>query len=459
VIEAAKAANSPETFSAISRALSELAEKAASSSVTTRFDSLFKEAENELSIAQSNWTALENMKTRLGEAKDLPEYLAQLSSIQNFDNISSDDKRSIQRILRALPSTEAVLQQIILPDSAKGWIEFSSNKDYRRSEPEVNEVERVFLQRLANDPVFENVYKSNVKYFEGEPIAKSEYNVFLIDPISQIQTGLKTGINFSFNVRGFDELGEPEGNAREMNFLSHPDGSFWGFFYEPSELSKESKYFENTIRVALLQIIDGAPRFSALNLFEQLNQQRTLSYAFRAYWQSQIATFIQMNPWKWGSALAPTLQKQIQKLESTPQSTASKRQWLSSIEQNAPSVSLTEYFRLAAKHSLTNEAVAFARLYQNLKDGNITLLGTANAEGVATLPASASRDHAPFTIDHLTGRIVRLGESTKPAAFAPIFALSIDGDPAITALENAEIATGHSLRAESYKEHLPPALQ
>ena len=458
-IEAAKAAKSAEDFTAAAQAVSKSIEDAAARGFATQFAALVMEAESELASIEAKWIAVGSMISRLGDSKSLSDYLSQLSRIQSFDNVSQADRRLMQRILQALPSTDRIKQQLILPDAANGWMELSSENDYRRAQPMLNDVERVFLQRLANDPVFSNVYESKVKYFEGEPIAKSEYSVFLVDPISQSQTGLKTGINFSFSVRGFDEFGEPEEEAREMNFLSHPDGSFWGFFYEPSELSEESEYYEKSIRVALLQILDGAPRFSALNLFEQLNQQPALSYAFRAYWQSQLSTFIQMNPWKWGSAVAPSLKKQIKNLESLPQSSASKRQWLSSIEQNSPSVSLTEYFRIGSKYSLTDEAVAFARLYQNLKDGKIKLIGISNAEGSVTLNTNVSRDHTLFTVDRLTGRITALKNSSKPAAYAPIFTLSIDDGPARIAIKNTEIATGFNLSNDTYKEHLPPVLR
>ena len=458
-IEAARAAQSVEDFTAAAQAVSKTIENAADRGFATQIATLATEAESELASIEAKWTAVSSMKNRLSDSENLNDYLTELSRIQSFDNVSQTDKRQMQRILHALPSTDRIKQQLILPDAANGWMEISSEEDYRRAQPTLNNVERVFLQRLANDPVFSNVYESKVKYFEGEPIAKSEYSVFLVDPISQSQTGLKTGINFSFSVRGFDEFGEPEEEAREMNFLSHPDGSFWGFFYEPSELSEESEYYEKTIRVALLQILDGAPRFSALNLFEQLNQQTTLSYAFRAYWQSQLATFIQMNPWKWGSAVAPSLKKQIKKLESLPQSSASKRQWLSSIEQNSPSVSLTEYFRIGSKYNLTDEAVAFAQLYQNLKDGEIRFIGTSDAEGNVSLSTRVSRDQTLFTVDRLTGRVTALKNSPKPAAYAPIFTLSIDDGPASMAIKKAEIATGFNLSQDTYKEHLPPVLQ
>jgi len=224
-------------------------------------------------------------------------------------------------------------------------------------------------------------------------------------------------------------------------------------------LSEESEYYEKTIRVALLQIINGAPRFSALNLFEQLNKQRSLSHAFRAYWQSQLATFIQMNPWKWGSAVTPSLAKQFKDLEAIPQSSASKRQWLSSIEQNSPSVSLTEYFRIGAKYEFTDEAVAFSSLYQNLKDAEIQLVGISDDNGKLSMTGSVSKDQTLFTVDSLTGRITSMKEGSKPAPYAPLFTLSINGDPAHVALKKVEMATGYNLSQDRYTEHLPPVLQ
>ena len=94
----------------------------------------------------------------------------------------------------------------------------------------------------------------------------------------------------------------------------------------------------------------------SFKLIDELTRLRTLSTAFRAYWQQQLMAFIELNPWKWGLPLTPSLAIQKASLESISSDEIDKRQWLSSVEQISPSVQLTEHFRIASKTNLVDEA-------------------------------------------------------------------------------------------------------
>ncbi|MCH6256777.1 hypothetical protein MLD52_09480 [Puniceicoccaceae bacterium K14] len=433
---------------------------AAHSSIPTlaNNNATIKSAQESLLLADSKWGALASTFNKLDEAEDYDEYIAELERIQSFDILPQNQKTDIALVLKNKPSLQDLKLQALMPNDQEGWDTFSTTLDYRKDQPSLNDVERVFLERLANDAMFETIYETKVKYFEGSTIARDEYTIFLYDPVSKVETGLKTGINYTFKVRGFDEAGDPEEEAREMNFLSHPDGTFWGFFYEPSAVSDESQYYEKTIRETLLKILAGAPRFTAIDLIDQLNDARTLAPAFRAYWQQQLFTFMKLNPWKWGMPLSPSLKEQIKKLSIITRGDINKRQWLSNIEQTAPSYDLSEYFRLSSKKDLAQEARAFATMYQFAFEGEYNFAGYAD-EGGQIQRGEGFEGFKLWAANALTGRYEPISEQSAPAPYSPLIAYQFEDKPSEHILQKTLFITGSNLSSEEFSEHLPPILQ
>lgn len=415
-----------------------------------------EEIRQEVATLESNWEALGSTANKLATITSLDEYTKELIRIQNFDVLPNANKNDIERILRNDATSASVKQQLLMPDDASGWASLTQAQDYRNDEPQVSDVERVFIQRLANDPFFETIYQSKVKYFEGSPVARSEYTAFLFDPVRKTETGVRTGVNYNFQIRGFDENGEPESESREMNFLSHPDGTFWGFFYEPSSLSRESQYYEQTIRVQLLKVLSGAPRFTLVNLIDQITASRGLSPAFRAYWHQQLFSFMKMNPWKWGMPLSPTLQKQSKELTQLARGEISKRLWLSTIEQSAPSLELTEYFRIAGKTDIAAECRAFASLYKIANEGDFAVVGHVTSEGDIKKQTPSHPNNSLWAINPLSGQVESLDTLKQPAPYSPILHYTLEDKPASHALQKTQFLTGTNLAVSPYKKTLPP---
>ncbi len=457
----AESAQSLEEFETASSKTLDLLEQLIEAATTlpgnesTSISSSIESISSSLDGIRNKWDAFAMAQRKLSEAESLEDYLENLRRIQSFDILPRQDKLDIGRTLKRESALASLKQTLILPD-ADGWMEYAEVEEYRRAKPELSDVERVFLERLANDSNFTFIFQSKVKYFEGDAIAKSEYRVFLKDPITKSETGLKTGVNFAFQVRGFDEQGEAERQPREMNFLSHPDGTFWGFFYEPSDMAQESIYYEETLRVSLLQILAGAPRFTIIGMIEQLNKQRTLSPAFRAYWQEQLLTFMEMDPWKWGLTLSPTLAEQRERLSKVARGGISKWQWLSSIEQTSPSIEFIDYFRYSEKTRLVDEAEAFAALYQEALNGEFILAGHINAEGEVALKSEYASAEPIWTVNAVTGRIEKMDSEKQGASYAPLLTYRKDGQSATSLLQQTRFLTGLDLSQKPFIDHLPP---
>jgi len=407
-------------------------------------------------IQEKRDTLLAAQKSIKG-ADDLAGYLKSLEAIYNFDTLPPEGKRNIGRILKLESQYESLLQNLIMPSNPEGWQALSASSNFATEKQALDEAETAFIERMINNPLFPSIYESKVKYFEGAPVAKSEYSVFLVDPIQKgDKAGLKTGINFSFKVRGFDENGDAEAEALEMNFLSHPDGTFWGFFYEPSELSKESIYFQESLRVSFMKILAGAPRFFPLELIDELTAKRTLSPAFRAYWQQQLIEFMEMNPWKWGLALSPELQNQIDSFKELAPDGIDQQQWLSTVEQISPSVLLTEHFRIAGKTKVADEAKAFVEFYSYAQQGEMRLLGQANESGKIEYETARLEEDKLWVVNGLTGRIERLESDTNIAPYSPVLAYRFEDQPASRVIQKTEMRTGLDLNSSRYSAKLPP---
>lgn len=404
--------------------------------------------------------SMEVAQKSIKDAKDIASYLSSLEAIYNYETLAPESKRAIGRILKLENEYETLLQYLVMPNDRDGWIELGSSDDYATERIDPDEEERAHLERLIGNLLFPAVYESSVKYFEGEPVAKSEYSVFLVDPIQKGDTaGLKTGLNFSFKARGFDENGEAEPDTREMNFLSHPDGSFWGFFYEPSTLSRESLYFQETIRLTLLRILNGAPRFALLDLLQTLSDERSLAPAYRAYWQQELISLAQLDPWKWGSALAPSVNEMSKTLETIGPDGLEERLWLSSVEQISPSIEFNEYFRMASKRSLLDEARAFSSLYRFATQGSIALVGQADSSGKIEYNSDRQAEDKLWIVNGLTGRIETLEEGLAIAPFAPVVTYRFEGKPASRLLQKTRAETGIDLSAPEFEGKLPSILK
>ncbi len=407
-------------------------------------------------IQEKRDTLLAAQKSIKG-ADDLAGYLKSLEAIYNFDTLPPEGKRNIGRILKLEGEYNSLLQNLIMPNNPEGWQALSASSNFATEKQALDEAETAFIERMINNPLFPTIYESKVKYFEGAPVAKSEYSVFLADPIQKgDKAGLKTGINFSFKVRGFDENGNAEAEALEMNFLSHPDGTFWGFFYEPSELSKESIYFQESLRVSFMKILAGGPRFFPLELIDELTAKRTLSPAFRAYWQQQLIEFMEMNPWKWGLALSPELQNQIESFKELAPDGIDQQQWLSTVEQISPSVMLTEHFRIASKTKVADEAKAFVEFYSYARQGEMRLLGQANESGKIEYENARLEEDKLWVVNGLTGRIERLESDTNIAPYSPVLAYRFEDQPASRVIQKTEMRTGLDLNSSRYAAKLPP---
>ena len=404
---------------------------------------------------------MEAAQKSINGAEDLPSYLQSLEAIYNFDTLPPEGRRNVGRILRLENEYDSLLNALILPDSAEGWSELNRSSSFASAEIELDEPEKAFLQRLINDTDFPSIYESKVKYFEGAPIARSQYSVFLKEPVRKGDTaGLKTGVNFSFKVWGFKENGSADETALEMNFLSHPDGTFWGFFYEPSELSKESIYFQESLRLSLMRILAGSERFAPLKLIDELTRLRTLSPAFRAYWQQQLIAFMELNPWKWGLPLTPSLDIQKASLESISPNGIDKRLWLSSVEQISPSVQLTEHFRAASKTNLVDEARAFSTLYELAMQGTMNLIGQADESGKIKYNDSARYDNDTlWIVNGLTGRIEVLTDNVQVAPYSPVLAYRYQDRSAARLIQQTKAQTGWDLSLDRYDDYLPPLLK
>ena len=416
--------------------------------------------ETALNSFQKKRDSMETAQRTIQDSRDLSAYLKSLEAIYNFDTLSSESKRNIGRILKLEGEYKSLLQFLIMPGDKTGWIEFGSSGNYANVSPTPDQTEQAYLERLIGNMLFPAIYESKVKYFEGAPVAKSEYSVFLVDPIQRGDTaGLKTGINFSFKVRGFDESGEPESEIRDMNFLSHPDGSFWGFFYDPSALSKESLYFQETLRPALMRIRTGAPRFTAIELIKDLSDDRSLSPAFRAYWQQELITFIEMNPWKWGLPLSPSLGDQADAIKKLDPDGIDQRLWLSAVEQTSPSIDLIEYFRTADNQPILQEAKAFSALYAFAMQGKMALVGQADASGKIEYNESQDPDDRLWVVNGLTGRIEALEDNTSISPYSPIMTYRFEDQPAKRLIQKTRMQTGIDLSAEAYQGRLPSILE
>jgi len=208
-----------------------------------------------------------------------------------------------------------------------------------------------------------------------------------------------------------------------------------------------------------MKILAGAPRFFPMELIDELTAKRTLSPAFRAYWQQQLIEFMKMNPWKWGMPLSPELQTQIESLEKLAPEGIDKRQWLSTVEQISPSVLLTEHFRLASRTKIAEEAKALLDFYEYTMQGEMSLVGQADESGKVEYEKQVFDNDTLWIVNELTGRIERLEDDTRIAPYSPVLAYRFENQPSDRVIQKTTLATGFDLSSSRYADELPPLFQ
>ncbi len=419
---------------------------------------LLKSVDQQLSAIETKWAALDNAWLQLAQTKELNPYLAQLERIHSFDILPAAQKNALAQTLRLKEAFTNLKNSQNLFADKQATAAFPANQSYLDTPAELSDEERAYLTRLQSKDSFAKVYQSTVQYFEGAADPQSEYKIYLVEPISKSDSQQnESHVAFSFSVRGYDEFGNAEPAAREIQFISRNDGSFWGFFYKPSTLSPESEYYRRTISNTLSHLLAGANRLAVLDQLTDLEKQTQLSPAFRVYWQQQFVNFIHLHPWKWGLALSPSLQKHATLLAAVPNSDENERLWLSIIEQTVPSPDISVIAKTKLGDQPRKEITALSSLYQSAANGSYQLAGYVLADGKVDLLPDTNRNAALWSVNALTGSIDQVKPEQKLTPYAPVLVYALeDGDTPQKQLEKAEFASGLKLREPPFSKLLPP---
>ncbi|MBC2607269.1 hypothetical protein [Pelagicoccus albus] len=420
-----------------------------------------KSVNQQLSDIETKWEALDNAWIQLAKLKELKPYLAQMERIHSFDILAADKKTALSQTLRLkeafanLDSAKAVFPNTEAEEA------FKNDTPYLTTQPELSDIEKTYLERLQNLDKFKNVYQSQVQYFEGTTESHNEYRIYLHEPVSKSDSEeTDSNVTFSFKVRGFNEMGRAEPEAREVQFISREDGSFWGFFYKPSTLSPESQYYNGSISNTLSILLAGADRTTVVKQLEDLEKQEELSPAFRIYWQQELLGFMELQPWKWGLALSPTLQKRNSQLKVLTKGHKDPNLWLSTIEQTVPSPEFKTFLSESLGTTPLKEIRALADLYEKTSQGGYELAGFALEDGEMDLFRRSDRKTSLWSVNSLTGTIDRIGSDMQLTAYAPILRFSFaDGSDPSEILKKASSASGLKLGQAPFSNLLPEVYQ
>lgn len=418
---------------------------------------LIQSVAQQLATIETKWAALDNAWLQLAATKELAPYLAQLERIHSFDILPAEQKAALSQTLRLKDSFADLKSAQSLFAETGARDAFPANQNYLGAQVELSSEEQAYLTRLLGLENFANIYQSTVQYFEGSAQPQSEYKIYLVEPVSKSNSQQNgTHVTFTFDVRGFDEFGSAETAARQIQFISREDGSFWGFFYKPSTLSQESEYYKRTLSNSLKLLLAGSNRLAVLDLLADLEKQSQLSPAFRVYWQQQLVGFMQLHPWKWGLALSPSLQKHAIRLSALPSGDENARLWLSTIEQTVPSpdISLLAAEQLGEQPS--KEITALSKLYQSAANGSYQLAGYVLADGKADLLKSVDTKAPLWSVNALTGTIARIQPDQALTPYAPILVYALEGgESPKQQVDKVEFASGLKLREPPYARLLP----
>ncbi|MDQ8205684.1 hypothetical protein [Pelagicoccus sp. SDUM812003] len=372
-------------------------------------------ASNQLSEIATKWDALESEWQQLNQAAELENYLASLERIHSFDILPAEIKAAISRSLTVRTQIASLKSELLGPSEGEG------SKAFFEFDPALNTEEQAFLDELMDKEVFKDVYVSTVQYFEGSAEEQSEYQTYLVEPLPEIESQEQNShITFTFQAHGFDETGQPEPEPRDIQFISRSDGSFWGFFYKPSELAPESEYYERSIKNTLKLLASGADRLAIIDQLDALEKRQDLSPAFRLYWQRQLLEFMSLRPQKWGLAFSPSLKERSQELSKLPESTLTESTWLSTIEQAAPSPEFDALLKESIADTAESEIQALLGLFQRASEGRFAMVGTVSTEQTLDLFASIPEGETLWSVNALTGRVAPLAEGVPLTPFAPV---------------------------------------
>ncbi len=412
--------------------------------------------ESRLAETGDKWTDLIEIRDQLSQAQSLDDYIKPLRRIENLDIASSVEKEGALKILGLQSEFENMLQKLVVPGGQEVWKAFASAEDYKDATPSLSFSERALLQKLARATLYSKVFVSNVRFYQGSDTPQSEEKVYLSQPITNIDKKSRKGINQTFIEYGFDLEGRPSNEPRSVSILSQPDGSAFGYFYEVSYISPESEYFFGVIQPTLNAMVDGAPRFTAIELAEKLNRMEKLSPAFRVYWKGQLLAFMSKDPWKWGLKLSPTLQREAIELTQFEEDGLNHYTWLSTVERESPSEKYLTHLKSGAEQQSKEEAIALASLLQTAARGKLVPVGFADASGKIHYTSKINTSERLWTLNPETGELEQLVSGMKLSAYMPVVSYRIGDQDAEQILEDTSKSSGMELNGSSFNPLLPP---
>ncbi len=405
------------------------------------------------------WQDFDSTRSRLSSARNALEYYQPLQRLHDLELLASDQQEAVQKVLDLSLDAEALRERLLLPEAVGTWTALESAALPASHHLELQAMEQVLLSRIARDSYLENVYTTEVTYFQGAEVPNSKRSMFVAGPVVKSEKKSADGSTANFKLREFTESGEPKAQQSSSTFMVRSNGSSWGFSYADSKLSPESEYYRNTVQPALERIMSGAPRFAALELIDTLNSADEISPLCRAYLKNQLLEVMRTNPWKWGLALSPSLQQQSEAMETLASSGISSKDWLVAERKGTPQDEWTSHFERSAASSVVEEARVFASVLEASTQGEFAVLGHVTASGELNSGSELVSGEPLWTIDSVAGDVVRWREDSRAAAFAPVFGFRFQGETAEGILESAGQDSPVDLTDPQHSMLLPPLLR
>ena len=345
-----------------------------------------------------------NLQSTLPASVSVAEYVSTLSQLAQSPFASAEEREAAAELGRLQPQVWAVLTNL------------ATVEKFRPEQPSEAEKEAYF--GLRDDPNIQSVSVLMLTRKDRPDNPHQTHPVFLRGALGEDRSGKKAGLIY-------DPAKSPNGLRFEQQKID-----LWDYqTIENLGLTKETDAFAHLGVRDLIDPNTGTYQKSALQLLDQLSQDRDSSSVFRAYLALRLFALAELRPMAWGIFWSPSAALHAQNLKLLGAGDLQSGSWLVPDSVDRYGKPLQKYFEQSRTNLLEREARFFQRLAFRTHEKGFDFAGFVDAKGALVMARTNASGGELWGWSHQTGIATllwrRSGETWEkvadPQPLTPLF--------------------------------------
>lgn len=400
--------------------------------------------------AQDRLDTLEYARANLLRSNSFNEFYTPLSSIQNHQLLTEDERFGVNETLNLDLDGTVLLADFFNTSEQASIPAILEVEALYDASADLNSEERYLLEELVSDLWIGNVYISDAYYFQGAETALNQFSIHSAEPFRTVEKSGEYARLIKWYTREFGRNGRP--NSSESNYALVDKGAHgkYGYAFENSQLTAESVFFNDVLKVKIHGLLAGGENGLMLELIASLIESNDLESSLRAHWLSKLSEVLEKEPSKWRLDLAPEVLVVLGRVKELDFSSLNPNDWLASGSKKTLDIDFGNYVSIAERTK------AKATFLKELSKGQLAPVGYVGSGDEINFNESVSESEPLWIIDGSSKFLVRIDQREVEAlAFSPVIAYRNEGRSMAELLEKVRDAQGVELTLDDCRAIIP----